>query len=164
MMSGVFRIACLNSLVAKLADIDALKVRHSGNALDKVIEGTFTVLNNAEAVMSNIERWQSKQLSPQARHAFAVGAHTERFADAEGKITTAIKPDQLLQTRRIADTGNDLWSTFNVIQENVVRGGLHARAQGQHRAVTTREVKGIDQSVKLNSGLWAMAQWLEERA
>ena len=162
LMSGVFRIACMNSMVAKLADIDTLKVRHSGNALDKVIEGTFTVMDNAETVMGNIERWQSKQLSDRSQMAFAVGAHAERFADAEGVITTPVKPEQLLQPRRLADTGSDLWSVFNRVQENVIRGGLHAR--GERRNVTTREVKGIDQSVKLNSGLWQMAAWLEQNA
>jgi hypothetical protein len=64
---------------------------------------------------------------------------------------------QLLRPRRMADTGSDLWQTFNRVQENVIRGGLPARtATGKH--TRTREVQGIDQSVKLNRALWVLAE------
>jgi hypothetical protein len=68
---------------------------------------------------------------------------------------------QLLAPRRTQDVGTDLWSTFNVIQENVVRGGLDAsgpNANGQYRRHTTRAINGIDQDLKLNKALWILAQ------
>ncbi|MEK1925051.1 MAG: hypothetical protein AAAB11_06335 [Rhizobium giardinii] len=66
--------------------------------------------------------------------------------------------------RRQSDTGRDLWSTFNVIQENAVRGGLTARNAKTRRRSTIREIGGIDQSVKVNKGLWQMADWLSRHA
>ena len=66
---------------------------------------------------------------------------------------------------RADDRANDLWTTLNVIQENVMRGGLSARASAsmdQHgrwrrgRVVTTRAVNNIDQGVKLNRALWVL--------
>lgn len=163
--AGIFRIACLNGLVAKSADYGEISVRHSGDAVNKVIEGSFEVLKSAERIMAAPQDWSRIQLSHEHRRAFAHGAHVERFADAEGNITTPIRPEQLLIARRPADLGTDLWSTFNVIQENTIRGGLTGRAAGRgHRRTTTREVRGIDQNVKLNKGLWAMAEWLAEHA
>ena len=43
LLAGLFRIRCLNSLVTQTGTIDAIKVRHSGNVRDKVIEGTYKV-------------------------------------------------------------------------------------------------------------------------
>ena len=163
LMAGMFRICCLNSLVAQTSTIDEVKVRHSGNAVTKVIEGTYEVLKSAETVLRAPQDWSQIQLSDQHRRAFAIGAHTERFADAHGVIDTNIRPEQLLIARRPEDTGRDLWSVFNVIQENTVRGGLAARTDTGRRS-TSREVKGIDQSVKLNRGLWAMADYLSRHA
>jgi hypothetical protein len=52
-----------------------------------------------------------------------------------------------------------LWSTFNVVQENVIRGGLSAMG-ANHRRATTREVRGIDGDIKYNKGLWTLAEEL----
>jgi len=74
---------------------------------------------------------------------------------------------QLLAPRRSEDNGNDLWRTFNRIQENALRGGMKARnatdEMGRRgRRVSTREVKGIDQDVKLNRALWQLAERMAE--
>jgi hypothetical protein len=63
-----------------------------------------------------------------------------------------------------------LWTTFNRVQENVIRGGLSARAPAtiengrrvRGRRVTTREVTGIDQDVKLNKSLWILGERMAE--
>jgi hypothetical protein len=53
---------------------------------------------------------------------------------------------------------------MNVVQENVIKGGLSAmRRDGREtRRVTTREVRGIDQDVKLNRALWQLAERMAE--
>lgn len=161
LMAGLFRIACLNSLTAQTGTIDELKVRHSGDAVTKVIEGTYRVLGEAQKALAAPAEWTALKLEREEKEAFAKAAHTLRFADAEGNVTTPIVADQLLTPRRQDDVGNDLWRTFNVVQENVIRGGLHGvgvNANMQRRRVTTRAVKGIDGDVKLNKALWILAE------
>ena len=165
--AGIFRIACLNGMVVKSKDYGAVKVRHSGDVIGKVIEGTYEVMKGAERALTAPQDWSQIQLDDRMRYAFAVGAHVERFSDAAGNVETAIEPQQLLLPRRREDMGRDLWSTFNVIQENVIRGGLSNSAYNEHGErvrSSMREVMGIDQSVKLNKGLWAMAEYLSEKA
>jgi hypothetical protein len=68
-----------------------------------------------------------------------------------------VTTEQVLRPRRSADTAPDLWTTFNAVQENILRGGLLARnAQGSR--TRTREIRGIDQNVKLNRALWMLAE------
>ena len=167
LMAGLFRIRCLNSLVARIATVDSIKVRHSGDALEKVVDGTYRVLTQVEAVLAAPQDWSRIALDDDARAALAASAHALRFSDADGKAKTPIKPEQLLTPRRADDRGDDLWTTLNVVQENVIRGGLSARAPAstdQHgrwrrgRLVTTRAVNNIDRDVKLNKALWVLGE------
>lgn len=165
MMAGLWRIACLNSLVSQTSTLDSLKVRHSGDVQAKVIEGTYTVLKHAEAALAAPADWGIVKLAAEERQAMAEAAHVLRFGDAEGNVKTAIKPFQLLEARRSDDRGTDLWTTFNVLQENVIRGGIHGvtrDANNRRRRMTTRAVNGIDQDVKLNKALWILSERMKE--
>ena len=165
LMAGMFRIRCLNSLVAQTSTIDSVKVRHSGNAIDNVIEGTFRVLNEAEKLLSAPADWSQVSLSPDEQLVLANAAHIIRFGDVEGNTDTPIQPSQLLRARRSDDRSSDLWTVGNVIQENIIKGGLHGikkstidihgrRIAG--RRMTTKAVNGIDQDIKLNKALWTL--------
>lgn len=167
-MAGLFRLVCLNGMVVSDGELENVKVLHTGNRqrqLDQVVEGAFTVLEQGPKVMETVQRWREISLVPDERMALAEAAHHVRFADAQGEIKTPIKPEQLLHARRHVDTSNDLWTTFNTIQENTLRGGLTAfgRDANNHvRRVSTREVRGIDGDVKLNRALWQLAAKLAE--
>lgn len=165
LMAGMFRIRCMNSLVSQTSTLDSVKVRHSGDVAGKVIEGTYRVLGEAEKALAAPQDWSGIQLDRDERMAFAEAAHMLRFADAHGEISTPITAAQLLQPRRSSDNGTDLWTTFNVAQENAIKGKLRGwgrDANGRSRRVTTRAVTGIDQDVKLNKALWMLSERMAE--
>lgn len=160
LMAGLFRIACLNSLVCQTSTIDTVKVRHSGDVTGKVIEGTFHVIDEAQKALAAPADWSAIPMKPEAKEVFAEAAHVLRFGDAEGNVTTAIEPAALLRPRRYDDRADDVWTTYNVVQENAIRGGLvgYGRdANGRQRRSTSRRVNGIDQDVKLNKALFVLA-------
>ena len=154
---GVFRLACLNGLMVSEALIGALHIRHSGNIVEKVVNGSHEILAQGEKVNSVIASWRALQLNPAEQLVLAEGAHELRF-----ETETPITPAQLLTVRRHDDNANDLWTTFNRIQENTIGGGLRARpgyVNGvRARRVSSRAVTGIDQSAKLNKALWTLAE------
>lgn len=163
LMPGLFRLACTNGMVTLSSQYDSLKIRHSGSDIqDRVIEGTHKVLETSELALAAPQDWSKIKVPKEAALILAETAHTLRFQDAEGEVKTPITPAQLLTPRRMADAGDDLWSVFNVLEENVIKGGLRARNGATGRRVTTLEVKGIDQDVKLNRALWAMGEKMAE--
>ena len=90
-----------------------------------------------------------------------------RFGDAEGNVDSPVQAAQLLTARRAEDSDRtNLWTNFNVIQENVIRGGLRGvridTETNRRRRMTTRGVNGIDQDVKLNRALWTLANRMAE--
>ncbi len=160
LMAGLFRLVCNNGMVVDDAQIASIRVPHKGDVVGDVIDAAFTVVEQSASSLESAEQWSQLQLSPPERQALAESAHVLRFADAEGNVNTPIEPDQLLQPRRYGDRAQDLWTTFNVVQENVIRGGLRGFDQddtGRRRRRTSRAVKGIDQDVKLNKALWTLA-------
>lgn len=164
-MGGLFRLVCLNGMVISEGHVEKVRVAHRGDVADKVIEGSFRVLDDATRMTQVIQPWQALQLTHDEQHVFARQAHAIRFgewnADEERiEVNTPIQPEQLLQPRRWDDRGDDLWRVFNRVQENAVRGGLTAYgrdANGRRRRTTSREVRGIQQDVKLNSALFELA-------
>ncbi|MBA8862747.1 hypothetical protein FHW19_004498 [Ochrobactrum anthropi] len=165
LMAGLFRIRCMNSLVTQTGTIDAIKVRHSGDVAGKVIEGTYRVLEEAERALSAPQDWSKLILKQDEQDVLAEAAHVLRFGDSEGQTTTPIKPQQLLVPRRAEDRDNDLWTTWNRVQENSIKGGLRAVGRddlGRPRRVKSRAVNGIDQDIKLNKALWLIGQKMAE--
>lgn len=167
LMAGLFRLVCLNGMVVSAGDIANVRVQHTGKPetiVQQVIEGAYAVLKESVRALDAPKQWSQIKLNNDERIALAESAHTMRFADAEGNVETPIKASQLLVPRRHADQPTDLWTTFNVIQENVIRGGLSAfnRDGNRVRRVTTRQINGIDQDVRLNKALWALGAHMAE--
>lgn len=161
LMAGLFRVRCLNSLVAQCGTIDSVKVRHSGDVGSKVIEGTYQVMKQAERTLAAPQDWGTVMLNQDEKAILAEAAHLIRFGDSDGEIATPIKPEQLLIPRRYDDRADDLWTTWNVAQENVIKGGLRGVGRddfGRPRRVKTRAVTGIDQDIKLNKALWLLGE------
>ncbi len=161
LMAGLFRLVCSNGMVVSDGMVESVSVYHKGNIIDAVIDGSTRIIENAPKMLDTVEKWSNLQLTAGERTIFAESAHTLRFADSEGQVNTPIQPAQLLNVRREEDAKPDLWHTFNRVQENVIRGGLSARTRtedGRTRRMSTRQVNGIDQDVKLNRALWMLAE------
>jgi hypothetical protein len=163
--AGLFRLVCLNGMVVSDGDFGSIRVGHTGDILSKVIEGTYSVMDQTSRALEVAADWKGITLSRAEQMLFAQEALMLRFDEG-----TPVKAQQMLSTRRGEDAHADLWTTFNRVQENALRGGLVAETpshyiqtpEGQRfvpaRRAHTREVKGIGQDVKLNKALWALAE------
>ena len=163
---AMWRLACSNGLMVAESEINAIRVPHKGNIIDMVIEGSNHILGGTAPAVAQIEGWNRLQLTAGEQTAFAEAAHTLRFSDAEGKVSTPITAAQLLTPRRREDAGNTMWQVLNRTQENVIRGGLHGVQRDDRgrrvRRVTTRAVSGIDQDARLNRAMWQLAERMAE--
>ena len=167
LMGGVYRLVCSNGMI--VGDTLAREsIRHIGFTQDKVIEASYRILDAVPRVAGQVDAMQSVQLVHSERLALAEAALTVRYdLDAENAERAPITAEQLLTTRRNEDRNGDLWSTLNVIQENVLRGGLRGystpTAPGQRsRRVRTREVASVTENVRLNRALWTLAERMAE--
>ena len=123
-----------------------------------MIEGAFRVLDDFEAVDASTEGMKALTLRPEEEHAFATAALALRFGERTGdQPPPPITAEQLVEARRPEDLGHSLWTTFQRVQENTLRGGQPGRSV-QGRRIHTRAVGSIDRGVSLNRALWVLAE------
>lgn len=153
MLAGCFRFVCCNGMVS--GDIvEDVRVPHRGQITDGVIEAAYRIMDDFEPVTASIERMKSIDLTPREQVLLAEVSLQAKYEDPSKE--SPIVPFQLLDSRRYGDNGNDIWGTFNRIQENMLRGGVSGRTASGKRT-TTRPVGSIDNNVKLNRALWILA-------
>jgi hypothetical protein len=160
LLEGLFRAVCKNGLIVCDGDVHGVKVTHSGNVVDKVIECSYQVIDNASKAAETSKNWAQIELKPAEQIAFATSAAQLRF-DPE---TQVLDPAQLITVRRPEDTGNDLWTVFNRAQEALIRGGNKYTSRNvnaetgavSQRRLEARPVRGIDRNVGLNQALWTL--------
>lgn len=156
LMLGMFRVQCKNGLMVHSSTIDEINVRHSGSEhlAQDVLEASFQVIDQTPKAVQQIEDWSNLRLNTDQRHAFAEASLELHDATLKPNV------EQVLRARRHSDNERtDAWTTMNVIQENVVRGGQFTRnATGQRRHV--RAIKSVNEDVRFNRALWKLTEAL----
>lgn len=154
---GVYRMVCANGLVVGQSYQSARVIHVGQNAISTAIAKAFEIASQAVDIAKVIGKMQSIQLNYDQQYALASMALKLILPEHAINYST----NQLLKPRRDADFGNDLWSVYNRVQENIVRGGFKYRCvqkNGRVRNSTKRAIKAVDASLSINSQLWDIAE------
>lgn len=154
--AGLFRLVCSNGLVVG-NEFFCHKVRHQGNVVEKVVSSASELLENFPQTIEISNAWKKIDLHPMQQIAFAEAASLLKW-DAD---ETPIAPIRLLEARRNEDTKKDVWTTFNVIQENLMKGGKRYRKTDGSRQ-STRGITSVAENNRLNTALWKLTEKLAE--
>ena len=158
MLAGLFRFVCHNGLVCGDTAAD-IRVPHKGDVAGQVIEGAYEVLQGFGQVRQSRDAMRAITLDTGEAEILARSALALKYGDPDKPAP--VTESQLLVPRRFDDRKPDLWSAFNRIQENMIKGGLSART-ALGRRQRTREVQGIDQNLRLNRALWMLADGMRQ--
>jgi hypothetical protein len=158
--AGLYRLVCSNGLTVG-NDQMSVRQRHSGQ-IDDILEGVFNVVDDFPQVAATAREWQGIQLTSQQQIAFARAAMPLRW-DADENENYPINPSHLLQPVRAADVKNDLWTTFNVVQERIIKGGVRARGSDGRRR-RSKAVNSVNEDQRLNKALWTLAAEMAKAA
>jgi hypothetical protein len=153
---GIWRRICSNGLVVSGGSFESIRYRHMGLSAGDVVDGSLKVGEMMPELADRIERFQARELGDGEAAEFARRAVALRW---EGNLP--VKPDQLLGVRRLDDAGQSVWKVLNRIQENIVHGGMTGRRArvggGPDRTFRVQALRGIDSRLRVNRGLWALA-------
>jgi hypothetical protein len=155
LQGGIFRLICSNGMVVSDQDFGRIHIRHIGFQAQQVKDASRELITNASRISDKINRWQEQELTPRGRKDFFADATRIRFGDN----TTDDLVQEVSRFRRPADDKKDLWTTFNVAQENILRGGF---LNGTTRRMV-RPISNIQKDINLNSELWDLASKYSER-
>ncbi len=150
---GVFRVVCLNGLIVSQGAFPAYRVSHRGDVVDAVVAGALEVSERFGSLAAQVERMERRPMPLDEQIRFAERALAVRYPEPAQR---GMQPSQLLTCRRVQDTGDDLWSVFNRVQENLLVGGL-SRWAASGGLTRTRRITSIREDVRLNGRLWDLA-------
>ncbi len=158
--TGFFRLVCSNGLVMPGTMLNSARIVHKVGMENDVINASYRVLDSFTSQIEQVNAMKGVELGRDEMRILAESAVKLVFDEEQVAVNTARNislEDKLLAARRNADAKNDLWTTFNRIQENAIKGGRRVySATGNFSAM--REVKSIDREKQINVELMALAQ------
>lgn len=152
--TALYRAACANGLIVGDGSFPVWKVPHRGSVAHEVLEAALALSARFGELGRIIEAMRHTMLAAARRLAFAADALALRYPAEPAGV--AVAPADLLEPTRPEDEGCDLWATYNVVQEHLIRGGLTRRTP-TNRIVRTKGIRAIREDVRLNVGLWDRA-------
>lgn len=150
---GLFRLVCMNGMLVSDGNVSQINVRHTGDP-GAIIDASYELVDQFPKVLESVESFSRLQLTAPQQNAYADAALQLRYDEGAAPIEAA----QLLRARRSADSNPSLWNTFNVVQENLIQGGIRGRNAETNRRMKTRSVNGISESTRLNKALWTLTE------
>lgn len=151
---GIFRALCENGMVIKSEDFGSVNLRHKGYSFDSLKKSVEAMIARLPEVVGKINDFSAKVLTDVQVKLLASQAFDLRYG---GRKATDADLADMLKVRRVGDEGSSLWTVFNRLQESLIRGGnTVVDARGRMREV--KSVKNLDRSLKINQGLWSLAE------
>lgn len=153
---ALLRLACTNGLI--VADSQGtMRFRHSGkdDLTGRILEGAYEIVQDFPLIADKVEEWSGINLNKDQKLALATAAIPLRF-DADEDGIYPVQASNLLRPKRWVDARDDLFTVYNVLQENLIRGGVSTGIKNGRR-MTSRKITSVDTDLKLNRALWTLA-------
>ena len=152
---GIFRLVCSNGLVVADEQFSDFKIKHKGytfGELRNVVRQAVEDLPNRVQVMNDMK---NRILTQEEKRKMALDAMLIRAGVKELQYDEETI-DDILDPKRDADKGDDLWRVFNVIQEKITQGDFHAALTGA-KVRKVRKNKSFEKDMKVNKELFKLA-------
>ena len=159
---GIFRLVCSNGLVVADEQFSDFKIKHKGytfGELRNVVKQAVSDLPNKVQVMNDMK---NRTLTQEEKNKLALDAMLIRANITPGSKEAskfdydAETIEDILDPKRDADKGNDLWRVFNVVQEKITQGEFHAALKGA-KVRKVRKIKSFEKDIKVNKELFKLA-------
>jgi hypothetical protein len=155
---GLYRGACANELMFGALVEVKFRARHTGNAEESVMDAIGLVACRMPEVLQQAREWSKFDTTLEQRVELADAGLTARFGEDRAKW--AVNLDAVIHNvRRDEDTGRDLWTSLNVIQENILRPfkkGEINESTGKRNVF--RSVSAVETLARINTALVRKAE------
>ena len=164
LLSGIYRFACDNGCI--VGEGLQAKLRHDGGQTAGFEKLVKEQAQNMPLAMAHADLMRATKLDLEQQKNFARQALELRWkeydqtSDAKGSFFDDLTVADSNAAKRAADSSQDLWTTYNRLQESVIRGGvpLLSRTNNGLKERAAKAVQSLKETVRLNQGLWDLAE------
>jgi hypothetical protein len=146
--------------------------RHYG--FKEVADMVVRYVESFPNIVTMIDNFKSLPMIEEEKLQFARDAVEMRWPGSKDSPILFLK--NMIKPRELMMTDNSLWATFNVISENIFKGGIEtgivSEVTGKNgrvykRKVKTKQLNSIMASIRINKALWDLtmqySQWINRR-
>ena len=150
LLAGVFRLVCSNGMIIAESKLGMSSIVHRSlsQSIADIIDGSTKIADHADEISKWIGHMRARELTQTEQLDFARHAIDIRYRGSQ----TTLPPETVLLARRENDENASLWTTYNRIQENIIKGGL---STGKRH---TRPVASLAEDLTINTALWKTAK------
>lgn len=147
---GIFTFICENGLVLG-SSFYSCRIPHLGISEEDIKNTVLNLTSGIEHLQPLVTEMSQTTMNNDDAERFASIAYKLRYPKAD--VINIDIHKNLLKPNREKDKGSDLWTRYNVVQENLMRGGFRNQ---RNRAV--RAINSIAQTERINTELWKLAE------
>jgi len=161
LFAGIYRMICSNGIVVGNG-VEA-RIYHNKAAMMGVEDMLRKVVANVPEVLATMERMKGITLSYEQARQMAENAVALRWnrydgSDKKGAFYNNETILDALSAKRVEDCGFNLYTVFNLVQENVMRGNLSVKSVSESAPAgimrKARPVNSVKAHTDLNAKLW----------
>ena len=152
--AGVYRYVCANGLVIADSVFDSYKIKHLGERDNDVTNAVERITEVKPKLLDKITAFENIKLSQDEKEAFVQSSLPLRF-ESHLELDDA---NELLIPLRDEDMQDDLYTTLNILQENLLSSKISGYNKDTGRKFTSKEITSISKDVEINKGLWDIAE------
>ena len=159
---GIFRLVCSNGLVVADEQFSDFKIKHKGYTFEELRGVVNEAVNDLPNKVQVLNDMKNRILTQEEKNKLALDAMLIRAGIEPGSEKAKEfnydneTIEDILDPKREADKGNDLWRVFNVVQEKITQGDFHAALTGA-KVRKVRKIKSFEKDLKVNKELFKLA-------
>ena len=153
---ALWRKVCGNGLVVMIDSFHKVRLNHMSYSLKEISKVTSQYAKALPNVLGEVNLLKSAKLDKLDKIQFASQAIELRYKGCAAEQRPTMDVGDVLAPQRTADQGNSLWKVFNVVQENLVKGGIPSRSI-KNKVRKLRALNNIGGDIRFNQDLWELA-------
>lgn len=154
--ASIYRLVCSNGLMAGKMFIPPIRLTHVGNVQEIAHQAMEQLPPLMDVVRDNMDRMKSAPVSKNQMIALAEQAYLLRHSEVKDQKSL----EDLVTSHRKIDESMDLWTQFNVIQENLING-LYSypvmKANKIPALYKATKIESIKKDIQINQKLFDLA-------
>jgi hypothetical protein len=151
--AGIYRFVCANGLVVSDDIFQSYKIKHIGDKKSDIKIAIENITKIKIDLIEKISTFESTLLSRSEKESFAKSVISLRFDKH-----LIVDHKELLMPNRDEDKKDDIYTTLNVIQENLLSGSISGINGTTGRKFTSKDITSIAKNKEINQGIWSMAE------
>lgn len=157
MMLGLYRVVSESLFIISEEQFKPVKFRHSKIAKTDIEIGIIKIERSVPLINNMIKQMDETRMTIPDAIKLASNIRSKVWENPVVELSLLLMP------RRDEDDTNTLWKVANVIQENIMCGGIPGRTPN-NRKTRTKGISNIDRQVEVNHIVWEeMQNYLKEK-